>query len=210
VTQDYRSLWCLDPSVAYLNHGSYGACPRAVLEQQHALQLEMEREPVDFLSHRLPERLQGARVVTAALPFPVRNDVQVIAAIMDCVSPRTRTIHEAFRVLIDMSIILGLLPLIYMFAALPVLRMRAQGVPPEGSPRRVRSWACWLVAASGIAVTLLAAVVAMLPPSQSANPALIALKVVGGSAALLGIGLAFFFRDRWAPARHRPRSLDLR
>jgi isopenicillin-N epimerase len=66
VTQDFGSLWCLDPSVAYLNHGSYGACPRAVLEQQRCLQLEMEQEPVDFLSRRLPERLQSSRVALAS------------------------------------------------------------------------------------------------------------------------------------------------
>lgn len=119
-------------------------------------------------------------------------------------------IHEAFLVLIDMSIILGLLPLIYMFAALPVLRTRAHGVPPEGSLLRLGSWGCRVVAASGIAVTLLAAVVAMIPPTQSAKPALIALKVVGGSAVLLGIGLAFFFRDRWAAGRHRGAESALR
>jgi amino acid transporter len=110
-------------------------------------------------------------------------------------------IHEAFLVLIDMSIILGFIPLIYMFAALPVLRARSDGVPAEGSPIRRGSWACWLIAASGIAVTLLGALVAMIPPTQSAKPALIALKVVGGSGVLIGIGLAFFFRDRLAPKR---------
>jgi amino acid transporter len=105
-------------------------------------------------------------------------------------------IHEAFLVLIDMSIILGFIPLIYMFAALPVLRARSGGVPADGSPIPVGSRACWLIAASGIAVTLLGAVVAMVPPTQSVNPALIALKVVGGSACLIGVGLAFFFRGR--------------
>jgi amino acid transporter len=110
-------------------------------------------------------------------------------------------IHEAFLVLIDMSIILGFIPLIYMFAALPLLRARSGGVPAEGSPIPRGSWGCWLIAASGIIVTLLGAVVAMIPPTQSANPALIALKVVGGSGTLIGIGLAFFFRDRLDPKR---------
>src|SRR5450631_933097 len=55
------SLWCLDPSITYLNHGSFGACPSAVLAVQTALRLEMEREPVDFLSVSLPGRLNVAR-----------------------------------------------------------------------------------------------------------------------------------------------------
>ena len=110
-------------------------------------------------------------------------------------------IHEAFRVLIDMSIILGFIPLIYMFAALPILRARAHGIPAEGSPLPRGSWSCWLTAGSGITVTVLGAFVAMIPPTHSPNPALIALKVVGGSTVLIGIGLAFFFRARVAPKR---------
>jgi isopenicillin-N epimerase len=54
-------LWCLDPAVTYLNHGSFGACPAVVLERQAALRLEMEREPVDFLVGTLPSRLNAAR-----------------------------------------------------------------------------------------------------------------------------------------------------
>jgi isopenicillin-N epimerase len=57
----HAALWCLDPAVAYLNHGSFGACPSAVLERQGALRLEMEREPVDFLVATLPKRLNAAR-----------------------------------------------------------------------------------------------------------------------------------------------------
>jgi len=51
--------------VTYLNHGSFGACPKEVLTRQHALQREMEREPVDFLSVSLPERLNAARSILA-------------------------------------------------------------------------------------------------------------------------------------------------
>lgn len=55
------TLWMLDPGVSFLNHGSFGACPRPVLEAQHALRARMEAGPVRFLSRELEGFLDGAR-----------------------------------------------------------------------------------------------------------------------------------------------------
>jgi isopenicillin-N epimerase len=60
-----REHFLLDPDVVYLNHGSYGACPRPVFERYQAWQLELEREPVDFISNRLPGLLAQARATLA-------------------------------------------------------------------------------------------------------------------------------------------------
>jgi isopenicillin-N epimerase len=57
--------WPLDPGVLFLNHGSFGACPREVLEHQAALRAEMEAEPVRFLSRELDGRLDAARAALA-------------------------------------------------------------------------------------------------------------------------------------------------
>jgi len=61
-----REQFLLDPDVVFLNHGSYGACPRPVFERYQAWQLELEREPVQFLSHRIGDLLADARAVLAS------------------------------------------------------------------------------------------------------------------------------------------------
>ena len=62
---DLRSNWLLDPDVAFLNHGSFGATPRPVLDRQDALRTELEREPVAFM-RELPTLLAAARERVAA------------------------------------------------------------------------------------------------------------------------------------------------
>lgn len=62
---ELRARWALDPTVDYLNHGSFGATPRSVLAVQTAYREEMEREPVEFLARRLPERLDAVRARVA-------------------------------------------------------------------------------------------------------------------------------------------------
>src|SRR5262245_23236209 len=59
--------WTLDPEIAYLNHGSFGATPREVLAEQQRLRERMEREPVLFLARELQTRIDEARAALA--PF---------------------------------------------------------------------------------------------------------------------------------------------
>ena len=43
---DLKPLFLLDPDTVFLNHGSYGACPRPVFEDYQRWQRELERQPV--------------------------------------------------------------------------------------------------------------------------------------------------------------------
>ena len=60
-----RSLWALAPGTVFLNHGSFGACPKAILKIQNDLRREMEAQPVQFLWRRFEERLEPARGTVA-------------------------------------------------------------------------------------------------------------------------------------------------
>ncbi len=106
------------------------------------------------------------------------------------------TIHEAFLVLIDMTLILTFVPLLYIFAALPMLRRRAGGnndgimLVPGGS------FGCWLASVLGFAATLLAIVTSVVPPDGSSDRGLFLIKVVGGCVLIIGVGLAFYARGR--------------
>jgi isopenicillin-N epimerase len=148
-----RDEWLLDPGVAFLNHGSFGATPRAVLAEQDRWRARMERHPTHFMSEELPPALRaaaarlaafvgseandlvfvenatagcntvlnslrlspgdeilvtdhcyaavrkaaeyaaaraGARVVEAAVPFPLDDPARIVAAVGDKLGPRTR------------------------------------------------------------------------------------------------------------------------
>jgi isopenicillin-N epimerase len=58
--------WDLDPTVTYLTHGTYGACPRPVLEFQRGLIAKLEANPLRFLTRELEGRLDEARAAVAA------------------------------------------------------------------------------------------------------------------------------------------------
>jgi len=147
--------WSLDPSVTFLNHGSFGATPKPVLAFQQALRLRMEAEPVRFMMQELQThylaslsalakllqaqaqdmvflpnathgvnavlrslRLQpedeivttshdyfairntleyvthrcGGQLICASVPFPVSDEEEIVQAILDRVTDRTRLV----------------------------------------------------------------------------------------------------------------------
>jgi isopenicillin-N epimerase len=154
-SHELKDLWILDPDVIFLNHGSFGATPRAVLEEQARIRHMMEREPLIFFDHLYLDQLDqarealatfigartddlafivnattavntvlrslrltpgdellvtnheynacrnaidavaevnGARVVVAPIPFPLSGEDEVVSAVMERLSSRTRLV----------------------------------------------------------------------------------------------------------------------
>ncbi|MBI3136668.1 MAG: aminotransferase class V-fold PLP-dependent enzyme [Bacteroidetes bacterium] len=60
-----KSHFLLDPQITYLNHGSFGACPKPIFENYQHWQLELEREPVQFITVKGPKLLKKSREALA-------------------------------------------------------------------------------------------------------------------------------------------------
>jgi isopenicillin-N epimerase len=60
-TTGFAGLWDLDPRITYLNHGSFGACPQVVLEEQNRLRGKLEANGVHFIQRQLMPLLETAR-----------------------------------------------------------------------------------------------------------------------------------------------------
>ena len=63
--EELKGHFNLDPEVVFLNHGSFGACPKPVFAEWQRWQAEMERQPVEFIGRRQEGLLDDARAVLA-------------------------------------------------------------------------------------------------------------------------------------------------
>ncbi|OJW84592.1 MAG: penicillin epimerase [Bacteroidetes bacterium 46-16] len=61
-----KSQFLLDPGIAYLNFGSFGACPKPIFGDYQKWQLLLEREPVQFIAMNSSANLETSRKALAA------------------------------------------------------------------------------------------------------------------------------------------------
>jgi len=61
-----RKLFLLDPSITFLNHGSFGATPKPVFDEYQRWQRELERQPVEFLGRRFTGLMAESRKALGA------------------------------------------------------------------------------------------------------------------------------------------------
>ncbi len=56
-----KDLYLLDPDITFLNHGSFGACPKPVFEVYQNWQRKLEKQPVEFMTRNVYDELEKAR-----------------------------------------------------------------------------------------------------------------------------------------------------
>jgi isopenicillin-N epimerase len=104
VTDDLLSLpapsplaraWTLDPAVVFLNHGGFGAAPRAVLECQAELRAQLERQPVRFFIRALEGLLDEVRGALAPFLGAQPDDLALVSNATSGVSTVLRSLDFA-------------------------------------------------------------------------------------------------------------------
>jgi len=111
---------------------------------------------------------------------------------------RSKTVQEAYQILIDAAIILYFIPFLYMFAGVLKLRGRKDRIEnphvvliPGGKV------GLWLSGVLGFAVVLVGIFVSLVPPS-GINKVSFEFRLVGGTLVSILIGLVLYWRGAWS------------
>jgi len=91
--QPIHSQFLLDPSVIFLNHGSFGATPQPVFECYQRWQLELERQPVKFLGRQAPDLLRVSRAALANYLGTAEDNLVYITNATTGVNVVARSLH---------------------------------------------------------------------------------------------------------------------
>ena len=118
------------------------------------------------------------------------------------ISQINETTRGAYQFLVDATIILYFIPFIYMFAAAiklysrPDRRANKDAVLIPGGKAGV-----WIVAGTGLTIVLLGILVSLVPPGDSSDKFGFEMKLVGGTAAAIVLGLTLYWRGARSKAR---------
>jgi isopenicillin-N epimerase len=88
-----KALFLLEPEIVFLNHGSFGACPRPVFETYQTWQRTLERQPVAFLGRQATALLAHARAQLAAYLGVAADDVVYVPNPTTAINMVARSLH---------------------------------------------------------------------------------------------------------------------
>jgi amino acid transporter len=107
---------------------------------------------------------------------------------------RGTTVERAYLILLDTMLLIYFIPYIYLFICYLVVRSKETGAEPQAW--YVGRIAGWVIGFAGLLLTLGAMTVATIPPSDTPEPWLFRLKVIGGAALFVILGGVVFWRGR--------------
>jgi amino acid transporter len=125
-----------------------------------------------------------------------------ITGIVLLLSQINETANSSYQILVDAAVILYFIPFLYMYAA--VIKLAARKDRGENEHHVLvpgGKFGVWLCGGLGFAVTLASILFSMIPPGETTNKLLFEVKLLGGSAIAVGIGLALYWRGARAKRR---------
>ena len=124
----------------------------------------------------------------------------ILATIFQLISVlgKDTTVEEVYLIMLDMQLLIYFIPYLYLFIVFIMHRFREQAkeaneemvVAPGGRAGAL------IIGASGLSVTVFAMILATIPTEASANPWRFRLKVIGGAAALIFMGILIYWRAK--------------
>ena len=107
---------------------------------------------------------------------------------------RGTTVERAYLVILDTMLLVYFIPYIYLFVCFLVVRLREPAVAGAGLLAGRAAGA--VIGLCGLGLTLFAMFVATVPPADTADVGLFELKVLGGAAFFVVLGLLIYWRGR--------------
>jgi glutamate:GABA antiporter len=107
---------------------------------------------------------------------------------------RGTTVEKAYLILLDTMLLIYFIPYIYLFICYLVVTMKE--VLPQPRPWLGGKIVAMVIGSAGLLLTLGAMLVATIPPSDTADPWMFRLKVIGGAALFVVLGGAVYWRGR--------------
>ena len=90
---ELAGVFPLDPAITFLNHGSFGSCPRPVLDAQRRWRDRLEAQPIQFLARDLPGLLAEARAALGAFVGADPDDLAFVTNATGAVNAAVRSIR---------------------------------------------------------------------------------------------------------------------
>ena len=105
---------------------------------------------------------------------------------------RGTTVERAYLVVLDTMLLVYFIPYIYLFLCYLTDRMQGDAAPARPGSRATSA----LIGISGLVLTLLAMLIATVPPPGTEEPWLFRVKVIGGAGGFVLLGGVLYLRGR--------------
>jgi amino acid transporter len=152
------------------------------------------------LDHFLPPAF-GALHPRWKTPWVALLTQFVLGAVFIFLGQAGTSVKGAYDVLVSMGVIVYFIPYLYLFAAM--IKLQREPAGPDVIRVPGGSTVAKLVATLGFLTTVLTIALSLIPQPDEPRQVLALLKIVGGTAALVLVGVGVY----WAGKRHAARSI---